>query len=136
MNKTDQIFADACPYDNYSQTPAKRLLFVCSAGMLRSPTAQIVATQMGYNARACGSSIEMALIPLSIHLIQWAHKIIFINQDNYLEALQRFSASEYDEDIKLKSIVWGIPDHYNWGDSVLFGIIREKLTELNQKELI
>lgn len=130
MNKTEEIFNDACPYDNMSQTNAKRLLFVCSAGMLRSPTAQIVATQMGYNARACGSSVKMALIPLSVNLIKWAHHIIFMNQDNYLEAMKYFQISEFDEDIRPKAIVWGIPDHYNWGDNILYNIVYEKLSGL------
>ena len=136
MNKTDEIFRDDCPYNNYSQTPAKRLLFVCSVGMLRSPTAQIVASQMGYNARACGSSINIALIPLSVNLINWAHVIIFLNQDNYLEALKHFKISEFDEDIRAKSVVWGVGDHYNWGDSVLYGIIRHKLIEMQEKDII
>lgn len=127
LTKTEEIFGDTCPYKNHSQTPAKRLLFVCSAGMLRSPTAQIVASQMGYNARACGSSIKMALIPLSVNLIKWADHIIFMNQDNYLESMKYFKISEFDEDIRPKAIVWGIGDHYNWGDNILFNIIREKL---------
>jgi predicted protein tyrosine phosphatase len=127
MNKTEQIFSSNCPYNNCYQTNAKRLLFVCTAGMLRSPTAQVVASGMGFNARACGSDSDVALIPLSVNLINWADKIFFVNFENYQQALETFEVSEYDEDIKKKAVVWDIPDNFNWGDQILFNLIRFKL---------
>lgn len=136
MTKTDEIFRGNCPYDNFSQTLAKRLTFVCSAGMLRSPTAQVVATSMGYNARACGSDFHYALIPLSVHLIEWSHKIIFMQQNNYLTSIKTFQKSGLAKTIKEKSIVWEIEDIYNWGDNILFNIIREKMLKLQEEGVI
>jgi predicted protein tyrosine phosphatase len=130
MTKTDQIFRSDCPYDNLCQTNAKRLLFVCSVGMLRSPTCQVAATHLGFNARACGSATDIALIPLSVNLINWAHKIIFMNRENFNEALDTFTTVDYHDDIITKGEVWGIADEFNWGDDVLFRIATERLKGL------
>lgn len=127
MSKTVKIFSAECPYANKFQTSAKRLVFVCSVGMLRSPTAQMVATGMGFNARACGSDVDIALIPLSCNLINWADTIVFMSSNNYTQALATFAAVGYEDDIKHKAVVWNIPDDYDWGDSVLWNIIHEKL---------
>lgn len=128
--KTQLIFSDLCPYDNSSQTNAKRLLFVCSVGMLRSPTAQMVASIQGYNARACGSNVDIALIPLSCNLINWADHIIFMNAENAIEAHKEFEAIGYKDDILNKQIVWNIPDHFNWGDNFLWNELTFRLGEL------
>jgi predicted protein tyrosine phosphatase len=132
--KTAQIFSDLCPYDNSSQTKAKRLLFVCSVGMLRSPTAQMVASSQGYNARAAGSNVKIALIPLSCNLINWAHHIIFMNAENAIEAHREFEAIGYKEDILEKQIVWNFEDLYNWGDNVLWNAIDWKLKDLERHD--
>ncbi len=130
MTKTAQIFRSDCPYDNLNQTKAKRLLFVCSVGMLRSPTCQVAASHLGYNARACGSAVHIALIPLSVNLINWAHRIIFMNRENFNESLDTFNSVDYHTDIIEKGEVWNIADTYDWGDNVLFNIATEKLKEL------
>jgi predicted protein tyrosine phosphatase len=127
QTKTVEIFRSECPYDNICQTRAKRLLFVCSVGMLRSPTCQVAATHLGFNARACGSSVNIALVPLSVNLINWAHHIIFMNQENFSEALDTFTTVDYHTDIIEKGVVWNIEDKYNWGDPELFNIVTEKL---------
>lgn len=89
----------------------------------------MVATGMGLNARACGSDVNMALIPLSCNLINWADIIYFMNADNMGEALKHFTPVGYDEDIREKGVVWNIPDNYNWGDNVLWNIFHELLTK-------
>ena len=127
QTNTHNIFSSAAPYANSYQTTAKRLLFVCSVGMLRSPTAQMVASQNGHNARACGSDVEVALIPLSCNLINWADKIIFMNPDNFEQAKQVFDSVGYKEDIEAKAIVWNIVDDYSWYDDVLWNILYTKM---------
>jgi predicted protein tyrosine phosphatase len=82
---------------------------------------------MGFNARACGSSVDIALVPLSVNLINWAHHIIFMHRENFNEALDTFTTVDYHTDIIEKGEVWGIEDSYNWGDPVLFNIVTEKL---------
>ena len=127
---TDQIFRCDAPLRNEYQTAAKRLVFVCTVGMLRSPTAQIVASQAGFNARAAGSDRDKALIPLNANLIEWADKIVFMEFSNYCQALNTFEGTGYDETIREKKVIWNIEDHYHWGDNILFRILETKMKEL------
>ena len=132
MNFTNRMFDSSGMgfLDNTCQTKAKRLVFVCSAGMLRSPTAQIVASKMGYNARACGSNAKIALIPLNANLIEWADHIVFMHFTNYCQALNTFEGTGYDETIRQKKIVWDTPDDYHWCDEWLMKVIEMKLEAL------
>lgn len=124
--KTEEIFDLSCPYANEFQGKSARYLFVCSAGLLRSPTAAAVATSLGYNARSCGSE-DYALIPLSLNLISWADKIFFVNEFNYIMALDTFKKDYLAiMELKNKAVVWDIEDIYNYGDFTL----KEKLKEL------
>lgn len=130
MNITNKIFRNKCPYKNGYQTDAIRLLFVCSVGMLRSPTAQIVATMRGHNARACGSDLELALIPMSVNLINWSDYIIFMNKENYIESCKEFNIVGYKEEIIKKSTIWDIPDSYEWNNSYVKELIEINLIKL------
>ena len=124
--KTAQIYLLSCPFDNEFQGNASRYLFVCSAGMLRSPTAAAVAISLGYNARSCGSE-HYALIRLSVNLIEWAHRIFFMNEENYLSALDNFRPlPEYEEMLLNKSTCWDIEDIYDYG---AYGL-KNQVTEL------
>ena len=128
---TQKIFRATAPYANGYQGPAKRLLFVCSVGLLRSPTAADVATKLGYNARSCGSDVSCALIPLSANLICWSDKIIFVNMENYREAEKYFDPVGYwQDDIVPKAIVWNLPDEYARNDEWLISLIENKMKEL------
>ena len=129
MSKTTAIFQNRCPYQHSDQGTQHRALFVCTAGMLRSPTAASVAIELGYNARSCGSSMTYALIPLTINLISWAETIYFVNEENYYEALHLFDPmSEAYADILDKAVVWDIPDTYNYRDEYLCNRVRELLS--------
>jgi len=104
--------------DNKYQTEAKRVLCVCSAGMLRSPTlANILHKEYGYNTRACGSSKPWALIPITEALIVWADQIVFVNKDNYLELDQeeRDCIKETGADV----VHLNIEDDFPWNDTSL-----------------
>ena len=118
--KNAEIFKTTAPYNNYSQGSAPRWLFVCSAGLLRSPTGAALAVRKGLNARSCGSAIDYALIPISANLIMWADKIIFVNEENYHECLDLFKDHQMLHNIlTLRSIVIDIPDIYNFNESDL-----------------
>lgn len=112
---TESIFEFDSPWDSPYQGEDPRWLFVCSAGILRSPSAARIAGQYNINARSCGSSTQ-ALIPLSANLIVWAQKIIFMMNANYHEALATFEALDghYVERINRKSVIWDIPDKYTY----------------------
>lgn len=125
---TNLIFEDnGCPYQNKYQGSDQRLLFVCSAGLLRSPTAAVVAARRGFNTRSCGSA-GYALINLSANLLEWADKIIFVNNLNLFEAKQTFGIDEYYiELLKKKSVVWTIEDDFEYMNPTLVKIINEHL---------
>lgn len=128
MNYTEEMFTNACPFDNPYQEHGRRVLFVCSAGMLRSPTAAKVAIGMGYNARSCGSHPEYALIPLSANLIAWAESIFFVNEENFERACQTFySSRDMLSMLQDKSEVWDIEDEYRYDDPKLVQIITKLL---------
>lgn len=128
------IFQLTAPYNNPYQGERKRLLFVCSAGLLRSPTGAFVGSQFGYNTRAAGSAQSYALIPLSANLIEWAEKIIFVSRENYIQALGTFDNTGYEEDIESKAIVLDIPDIYPAFDPKLVQIFETWFAEFeNQK---
>ena len=106
------IFQLTAPYDNPFQSNRRRILFVCSAGLLRSPTGAHVGSTRGYNTRAAGSAQAYALIPLTANLIEWAQTIVFVNRENNLQALETFRGTGYEEDIQRKGVVLDIPDKY------------------------
>ena len=116
---TEKIFQLSAPYDNPYQGTEKRLLFVCSAGLLRSPTGAAVYAQRGFNTRSCGSNQAYALINLSVNLIMWANKIVFVNEEDYRQALQTFEAVDYVSDINERAIVLNIPDDYEYRNEQL-----------------
>lgn len=128
MTYTEQILNLTCLYSNEYQGVYSRYLFVCSAGMLRSPTGAAVATKLGYNARACGSA-EYALIPISTNLVHWADKIFFVEEVNYLEALDTFSRDlETQNLVRNKAVVLDIEDQYKYMDLGLVQIFEKILT--------
>lgn len=123
----NQIFQLTAPYNNPYQGNDPRWLFVCSAGLLRSPTAAAIAIKRGMNARACGSNPDYALIPLSANLIMWADRIFFVNEENYEQALQTFEGTKYYQSLVAKATVWNLPDVYPYGNEELVELIEQNL---------
>lgn len=76
------IFTDNHASNVSAQTDQLRLVFVCSAGMLRSATGAKAFAARGCNTRSCGTN-GFALIPLSANLIAWADRIYFAHQGNW-----------------------------------------------------
>lgn len=128
MTKTEEIFkSNGCPYDNHSQGKDVRVVFVCSAGLLRSPTAARIAGEYGINARSAGSHLHYALIPLSANLIKWAHWVVFLNPNNEFEATMKIPDASLLELLRDKSIVWNIEDTYNYMDESLVWTLRKSI---------
>ena len=118
--KNAAIFTTNAPYSNPYQGTAPRWLFVCSAGLLRSPTGAALAVQRGINARSCGSNFNYALVPCSANLINWADKIIFVNPENLWQLEDNFLGHrDLLEQIEQKQIVLDIPDNYEYMDPQL-----------------
>lgn len=107
---------------NHYQTKAKRVLCVCSAGLLRSPTmANVIFSEYGHNTRSCGTAKGIALIPITEALIRWADEIVFTNK----EVLDHLTEEE-EILIKDKCMILNIPDHYDWNERGLVNKILDQ----------
>lgn len=118
---------------NQFQGLTKKILFVCSAGLLRSPTAaNTIHKRLGLNTRACGSCKDFALIPITEALINWADEIVFVNSDNVidLDSEERVLISDLDKTIS----VLNVPDEFDWGNTELEEIIFNQF--VNRKKMI
>ena len=93
--------------NNPFQGKDKRVLFVCSMGILRSATgARIYAKK--YNTRSAGAWGD-ALIPLAPMLLAWAEEIVFVNKENYENAVAEFGEEIFQS---TPTKVLDIPDQY------------------------
>ncbi len=115
---------------NGYQGDRKKVLCVCSAGILRSPTAaQVLNSEYGYNTRAVGLEASYALVLISEALIYWADEIVCMDEDQKREIMfiidsikgqHRFKC--LDTEIK----VLDIEDCYAYMDEDLQQLIKEK----------
>ena len=126
--KNAEIFKTSSPYNNHYQGNNARWLFVCSAGLLRSPTGAALAIKKGINARSCGSNFNYALIPCSANLIRWADKIVIVNGENLWQLEDNFLGhKELLEQIEQKQIVLNIPDNFEYMDLELVQMFEDEL---------
>jgi predicted protein tyrosine phosphatase len=113
--KNAAIFNTTAPYSNPYQGNTPRWLFVCSAGLLRSPTGAALAVKHGINSRSCGSNFNYALVPCSANLINWADKIVFVNPENLFQLEDNFIAhKDLLDQIEQKQVVLSIPDNFEY----------------------
>lgn len=109
---------------NPHQTTAKKVLCLCSAGLLRSPTvANVLHQEWGYNTRAAGTSRDYALVELDEVLVKWADEIVCVEGDIYSDLISRFDGS------KLRIIVLNLPDMYEWNDPELRALISKQYND-------
>ena len=105
-----------------AQTDQPRLVFVCSAGMLRSATGAKAFAARGCNTRSCGTH-GFALIPLSVNLIAWADRLYFAHAENWHKALGTFAGNgALLGMLEDKSQVCAVPDIYDYDDPELHAI--------------
>lgn len=76
---------------NRFQGRYKKVLCVCSAGLLRSPTAALVLSQEPYNfnTRAAGLVEEFAPIPVDDVLLEWADQIVCMTPEQKIDLKAR-----------------------------------------------
>ena len=89
--------------DNPYQGDNKKVLFVCSAGILRSATAARIYAHK-HNTRCAGTGMEYALVPLSERLMDWADEIVFVHPWNYDQAGYYFDLTPYMDYIKILEV--------------------------------
>ena len=112
---------------NPNQGKNKKVLCVCSAGLLRSPTLAWILSNdpFNFNTRAVGTSSEYALIVLDEVQLQWADAVVFVDEDNC-----RVAKWTYKELIdNMEHHVLKIPDVYGFRHPKLVEIATEQLKE-------
>lgn len=101
----------------------KKVLFVCSMGILRSATgARLYAHK--YNTRTVGTWPD-ALIRLNQTLVDWADEIVFVKDSNYLNACKLA-----DLDGKVIKVL-NIPDNYEHMHPELIKAFEEQYEPIN-----
>ena len=111
---------------NYAQGNTKKVLTVCSAGLLRSATlANFLVKEYEYNVRNCGTVESYALIPISEALVCWADEIVFVNKENYRQVEKELKDILTEDGMK-KIKVLDIPDDYMFNDPELLEICKEQ----------
>lgn len=118
----NQLYNVSNPY----QGDTKKVLCVCSAGLLRSATLQnFLIKEYGYNVRNCGTDEHHALIPISEALVTWADEIVFVNEENYFAVKHHMENMNLEDKVKILDI----PDMYNFNDPELLKIIKQQYEE-------
>ena len=111
---------------NRFQGDAVKALFVCSAGILRSPTAALhFAKTKGWNTRAVGDNEAFALIPLSEALLHWADVVFVMTVDQRLYIKLHFGESFAD-----KIFVLNIEDDFGFMDPDLVKFLDASMEDL------
>lgn len=106
---------------NPYQGGVKKVLCVCSAGLLRSPTAaNVLHREYGFNTRAAGLVPDYALIPVDEVLLTWADEVICMNSDQRNELTLLTDKPIYS---------LNIPDSYDFMDAELQQTIIERYEE-------
>lgn len=98
---------------NPAQGGDKRVLCLCSAGLLRSPTLAWVLSNApyDYNTRAAGVNQEYALVAVDEFLICWADEIVCVEPD-IRDQLVEYCAKEEIDLSATPVVVLDIPDLY------------------------
>lgn len=109
--------------NNPYQGNDKRVLFVCSMGILRSATGSRIYGNK-YNTRSVGTHDE-ALIQINQKMIDWADEIVFVNKENFTIAGYHF----YLEGANVK--VLNIPDEYEHMHPEIIKAFNEQYEEIN-----
>lgn len=122
---------------NSYQGSTKKVLTVCSAGCLRSPTAAHILSSepFNFNTRCAGISTEYAIVPVTEALIVWADIILVMDeqQQRYINDMQNVLAAEASSmfEYNYKRVVnLEIDDIYGYRDPRLVNIMTDKFAEL------
>lgn len=120
MSKMNRLGNCKNPY----QTAARKVLCVCSAGLLRSPTtANVLHQKYGFNTRAAGCVEEYALVAVDEVLLHWADEVVFMEQEHATRTMSNFPEWEGE------FVVLDVPDMYEWNNKKLVDMIVERYEE-------
>ena len=110
-------------HSNSFQGDYKRVLTVCSANMLRSPTmAHILSAEpYNFNTRSAGTE-SYALIPVTEDLLLWADEVVCADTEHALWVRGKMMEWMLDKPI----IDLNIPDNYEYRNPELIELIKER----------
>ena len=101
----------------------KKVLFVCSGNIDRSPTAEaLLRGKEGFEVKSAGTWVGARTV-VSKELTDWAD-IIFVMEEHHKETLKQINPKAEE-----KIIVLGIDDHYLKDDPELTKILKDKLSK-------
>ncbi|HIP81821.1 MAG TPA: protein tyrosine phosphatase [Leucothrix mucor] len=98
------------------------LLFICSRNQWRSPTAENIYRQKGYNTRSVGTSSKSKRV-VSVKDIQWADQTFVMEKKHKNMIIKKFGRSIANKNI----IVLDIPDDYQYMDADLITHLEDVL---------
>lgn len=111
-------------YSNMYQGDYKKVLTVCSAGILRSATAAHILASEPYNFNTRNVGIaSYALIPLSEDLLMWADEIVCMEKEHSSHVQRKMSEWMIPEK---RIITLNIEDIYEYRNTDLVRLITEK----------
>ena len=110
-------------YSNSYQGDYKRVLTVCSANMLRSPTIAHVlsAEPYNFNTRSAGTE-SYALIPVTEDLLMWADEVVCADTEHVISIRNKLMSYDLDKPI----VNLNIPDIYEYRNPELIELIKER----------
>lgn len=101
---------------------AKRVLFVCTQNLLRSPTAErIFSGRPGLEVASAGLA-PGAPRPVSAELLEWADLVLVMEPWHERELARRFP----ERLARCRVICLDIPDRYGYMDAALVRLLEEK----------
>jgi predicted protein tyrosine phosphatase len=123
MSIQDHYVSRAANAVNPYQGKYRRVLCVCSAGLLRSATAAWVLSQepFNFNTRSVGVEETYALIPIDPVLLTWADEVVCMTHEHAL----RIEALMKEHSIEKQIVILGIPDDFGYRDPTLVRRIKE-----------
>lgn len=112
---------------NPNQGHYKKVLCVCSAGLLRSPTAAIVLSQdpFNFNTRACGIVPQFALIPIEHVLLEWCDEIVCMEKfqlENLPLIMEKLGLTRPIVHLEIE-------DNYRYRDPELMKLVKDRYIE-------
>ena len=102
----------------------KKLLFICTLNLQRSPTAAEIFKDK-YETKSAGVG-ETAKQPLTAGLLEWAD-VVFVMEDWQRQAIGEKFPKQY---LKKKIINLDIPDRYYYMDEELVKVLKEKIKRI------
>ena len=113
-------------HSNRFQGDYKRVLTVCSANMLRSPTIAHLLSSAPYNFNTRSAGTEpYALIPVTEDLLVWADEIVCADTEHAMWVRNKMMTWMLDKPI----INLEIPDNYEYRNPELIQLIKERYAQ-------